>query len=83
MDLPAGIALNEALRENVFSTFVCLSNRIPIIIVGKPGCSKSLSVSILRSNLRGSSSRNEFLRRQPELSFFTFQGSKSCTSEGI
>jgi E3 ubiquitin-protein ligase RNF213 len=37
MDLPKGIAANSALLENVFVTLVCILNRIPIFIVGKPG----------------------------------------------
>ena len=50
------IALNTALKENVFTSFVCLMNRIPILIIGNPGSSKSLSVRILAANLNGVSS---------------------------
>lgn len=83
MNRPLGIATNMALRENVFACFVCLLIRLPIIIVGMPGCSKSLSVKLLLSNLRGSSSEEEFFRGLPEVEMFYFQGSESCTSEGI
>jgi E3 ubiquitin-protein ligase RNF213 len=37
MDLPNGIAANAALLENVFVTLVCILNKIPIFVVGKPG----------------------------------------------
>ena len=32
---------------------VCIINRIPCFCIGKPGCSKSLSLSIINANLRG------------------------------
>jgi MoxR-like ATPase len=67
MNKPPGIAMNLALRENVFACFVCLINRIPIIIVGMPGCSKSLSVKLLLSNLRGTSSEEDFFKTLPEV----------------
>lgn len=69
------IAFNDALRENVFSTFVCVMNKIPILIIGNPGSSKSLSVNILASNLNGNSSEIEIFRRYPEINMIYFQGS--------
>ena len=45
--IPPGIAKNETLLENIFSLFVCIVNKIPLIICGKPGTSKSLSFQIL------------------------------------
>lgn len=57
LNMPAkGIALNTALKENTFTTFVCIMNKIPILIIGTPGSSKSLSVRILNSNLNGKAS---------------------------
>ena len=98
MDLGEGIALNEALRENLFMllvsagcsglvgseirqrsmaackirgpfrrsrilpvyshqklqlTFVEVMNQIPILLIGKPGCSKSLAMGVLQNNLNG------------------------------
>lgn len=58
-------------------------NKIPIIIVGKPGCSKSLSIRLLATNFRGSNSYEEFFKQLSELSIYQFQGSESCTSEGV
>ena len=37
IDTEKGIALNRSLKENLFTSFVCIVNRIPLIIVGKPG----------------------------------------------
>lgn len=83
MALPLGIAKNTALRENVFVIFVCILNRIPVFVVGKPGCSKSLSMQLIRSNLRGRDSADSFFRNLPQLYCVSFQGSESSTSDGI
>ncbi|VDH96558.1 Hypothetical predicted protein [Mytilus galloprovincialis] len=81
--LPEGTALNIALQENIFMLLVCILSKIPIFLVGKPGCSKSLSIQLLRSNLRGKDSSNEFFKDMPQLFCVSFQGSESSTSEGI
>ena len=83
MELPPGTARNAALRENVFVMLVCILNRIPIFVVGKPGCSKSLSVQLIRSNLRGRDSKNSLFQELPQLYFVSYQGSESSTSKGI
>ena len=83
MNLPKGIALNSALKENVFTALVCIVNKIPCFICGKPGCSKTLTVQLLSTNLRGVDSIEPFFRTLPEVYVITFQGSESSTSEGI
>lgn len=42
-------------------------NKIPIIIVGAPGCSKSLTAELLSSNLRGKDSEDIFFKSQPAI----------------
>lgn len=42
-----GTAMNGALLENVFVLMVCILNRIPVFLVGKPGSSKSLSMKLI------------------------------------
>ncbi|PRP74582.1 hypothetical protein PROFUN_14871 [Planoprotostelium fungivorum] len=59
----SGIALNTALLENVFPLLVCILNRIPIFLVGKPGCSKSLSMQLINANLRGSDSTSKLFKK--------------------
>ncbi|KAL4237385.1 hypothetical protein ACF0H5_002103 [Mactra antiquata] len=83
MDLPPGIAKNSALKENIFVLLVCILNRIPVFLVGKPGCSKSLAMQVIRSNLRGKDSKNDFFKTLPQLYCVSFQGSESSTSDGI
>jgi hypothetical protein len=67
MDLPEGTAINQALKENIFATIPCILNKIPILICGKPGCSKSLSTQLTFSNLRGEKSNDAYFKTLPEL----------------
>lgn len=62
MTVPPGIAKTEALKENVFATVVCTMARIPLIIVGQPGSSKTLSFKIVSMNLLGQGSPNAVFR---------------------
>ena len=80
---PEGIAPNKALLENLFTIFVCVINKIPVFICGKPGCSKTLSIQILYSSMRGADSFDEFLKSLPRIYMNSYQGSMTSTSEGI
>ena len=65
--IPRGIALNRSLQENLFLLFTCIMTKTPLILVGKPGSSKTLAMAIIRDYF--SSTKNvEFLRKQ-ELMF--------------
>ena len=57
-----GIALNRLLKENLFTCYICIDNSVPLIIIGKPGTSKSLSIQIIINSMRGNSSKNKFLQ---------------------
>lgn len=83
MDIPKGTARNTALQENIFVMLVCILNKLPLFIVGKPGCSKSLSMQLIRNNMRGKDSKDEFFQKYPRLFYSSFQGSESSTSDGI
>ncbi|PAA67120.1 hypothetical protein BOX15_Mlig008706g1 [Macrostomum lignano] len=83
MRVPRKTARNLALRENVFILFCCIYCQVPVLLVGKPGCSKSLAVNLIRSNLRGKDSEDPLFRQYPSLRFFSYQGSEASTSEGI
>ncbi|CAF4156939.1 unnamed protein product [Rotaria sp. Silwood2] len=80
---PAGTAINRALRDNLFVMFVCILNRIPVILCGKPGCSKTLAIQIIISNLKGKKSNDSYFEQLPELIAVSYQGTKSCKSESI
>ncbi|CAE7349564.1 RNF213 [Symbiodinium sp. CCMP2592] len=76
-------APNEALLENVFVMMVCILNKIPLFVVGKPGNSKSLALQIIYANLRGQDSQEELWRMFPPLNVISYQGSDVSTSEGV
>ena len=81
--VPAGIALNEALCENLFMIVVSLLTGTPIFVVGKPGSSKSLAMSIAVGQLNGQSSESDWLKHLPALEVFPYQCSPLSTSAGI
>jgi len=49
--LPTGVALTESLMLNIFCTVVSINCGIPLCIVGPPGCSKTLSFTIVIDNM--------------------------------
>ena len=82
-EIPKGIAKNKNLKENIFILFVCVINKIPLITLGKPGRSKTLSFKILQNSMQGSSSKSIFLRQYPKIIPFKIQGSLNTTSDEI
>ena len=78
-----GIAKNRSLLDNLFGIFVCVSNKVPIFICGKPGCSKSLSVQLIFKTMIGEDSPSQFFKQEPKIIRHSYQGSLSSTSEGV
>ncbi|KAL4503768.1 hypothetical protein ABPG73_017511, partial [Tetrahymena malaccensis] len=76
------IAKNNALQENVFCIIICLLNKIPLIITGEPGTSKTLSFSIALSCLKGNT-QSKFFLSQPKIKEFYYQGNPQTTSKHI
>ena len=62
VDLPDGIAKTRALKENIFATIVCTMTHTPLIIVGSPGSSKTLSFNMTLANLKGQESKKKLFR---------------------
>ena len=83
IEIDKGIAKNKALLENVFSLFVAINNKVPIFIVGKPGCSKSLSVQLILKSMQGSASNKPLFKNLPKVMLFAYQGSIASTSNGL
>ena len=83
IELEKGIAKNRALLDNIFSLFIAINNKVPIFIVGKPGCSKSLSVQLINKAMKGSSSNNLLFKRFPKILLNSYQGSMGSTSQGV
>ena len=83
INLGKGIAKNRALLENIFSLFAALNSKVPIFIVGKPGCSKSLSFQLINKSMQAGGSDSTFFRKYPKLLVNPFQGSMASTSKGV
>ena len=62
IELPSGIAKTRALKENLFATIVCTVTRTPLVIVGPPGSSKTLSFNLAIANLKGPESKVSLFR---------------------
>jgi len=82
-ELDKGIAKNRPILENLFAIFVCLNTRIPLFIVGKPGCSKTLSAQLIFKSMKGKDSSNELFKNFPKIYTKSYQGSLNSNSAGI
>lgn len=83
MDVPENIASNFALRENVFMMVVCIENRLPLFLVGKPGSSKSLAKTVVLNSMLGQQSRNKLLKSFIQVQACPYQCSQYSTAESI
>ncbi|CAF3577000.1 unnamed protein product, partial [Rotaria sp. Silwood2] len=69
--IPHGVAINQAIREHIFSIVVSIVTRTPLCIIGAPGQSKTLSFQIVLQNLQGSQlSTTEFCKSLPAIDPF-------------
>jgi len=84
VELPTGIVETNALMENIFAIIACTVTHTPLIIVGPPGSSKTLSFNIVRANLKGKESRVEIFRETDIFQSLDFyQCSQSMTSNEV
>ena len=58
------IVLNRTLREILLTMFICINTREPLIIVGKPGSGKTLSINCISNSMKGEYSENSYFRRK-------------------
>ncbi len=72
MELSPHIAVNHSLKENIFAIIPCVINKIPIFICGKPGCSKSLAITLIFANLRGPKSIDHYFKTIQEFVIVSF-----------
>ena len=85
LQIPLGVAKTRALKENVLANIVCCEKRIPLIILGEPGTSKTLSFNLTVENLKGKDSKNEVFKNRTfhSLEPFFYQCSRHTTSSDI
>ena len=81
--LEPGIGGNKSLKENIFLLFTSLNTSIPLIIIGKPGSSKSLSAQLIMKAMNGKYSKGKFFRSYNSIIQSYFQGSDSTTPEEV
>jgi hypothetical protein len=82
-DFNRDIAIIEPLKENLIAMMVCFASKIPIVICGKPGTSKTLSTEILRSRIGHGDRTKGILGRFPKMDSNYYCGSQNSTSEEI
>jgi hypothetical protein len=56
-----GVARNTTLKENLLIMYVSILNKIPLIITGSPGSSKTLAMNIIINAMKGNNSDDHFL----------------------
>ena len=83
LEVESGVSMNQALTENLFVSIVCIINKIPIFIVGKPGTSKTLCMKVVQSNLQGKQSPKKYWQSFPAINLYQYQCSPLSTSESI
>ena len=84
--LPTGIARTQGLKENLFAIITCTMTHTPLILVGAPGSSKTLSFYLVAENLRGKESDvDEFQRTElfSAIDPLFYQCSRQTTSNEI
>ena len=83
IELDDGIGKNTLLKENIFLLFISLITNIPLIIIGKPGCGKSLSAQLIKKSMKGKYSNNKFFQLFPRIIQTYFQGSQSTQPDDV
>ena len=57
--------------------------KIAVFLVGPPGCSKTLSLNLIKNEMKGINSKSKFWKQYPQLFVTSFQGSITSTSHAI
>lgn len=86
MKLPPGISQATPLKENILAIIACTVNHIPLVIVGAPGSSKTLSFNVAVANLKGKESKVVEFRDATlfhSLEPYFYQCSRRTTSKEI
>ncbi|KYQ93119.1 hypothetical protein DLAC_05744 [Tieghemostelium lacteum] len=78
--LPEGIARTDSLQLNIFFTIVSIGCGIPLLIIGPPGCSKTLSFSIVLDNINThKDDKSSFYSLFPNAVTYRYQCSEHTT----
>ena len=77
--IPLGIAKTDALLENLFCTVICIDAKIPLIITGPAGSSKTLSFTIAADNMKGKQSTTSLYKKMYHVHPFRYQCSEQVS----
>eukprot|EP00002_Diphylleia_rotans_P025114 TRINITY_DN496_c0_g1_i3.p1 TRINITY_DN496_c0_g1~~TRINITY_DN496_c0_g1_i3.p1 ORF type:complete len:4758 (-),score=793.44 TRINITY_DN496_c0_g1_i3:614-14332(-) len=80
---PPNTSCNFALTENLFMMIISIFNRMPSLIVGKPGSSKSYAIQVLKNNFNVEKKKTGVFATFPSLVFYTYQCSPLSNAAGI
>jgi hypothetical protein len=83
VDDDEGLSKNPPLCENIWAAYVCITNNIPLWIIGMPGTSKSLAVNIVLSKLFTRSIAYDKISKLPHLVHQTFMCAAKSRSEAL
>ena len=82
--IPENIALNRPLKENFITMLACFDAKIPLIICGAPGTSKTLCSQIFDSAMVSNIIKtNKEFETFKAINSIYYGGSQTSTSEGI
>lgn len=62
MAIQSDVALTFTLKQNIYLVFACILNRIPLIITGFPGLSKTLATNLVLEKLQDNLSEDPYLQ---------------------
>eukprot|EP00979_Chaetoceros_neogracilis_P001251 scaffold224_cov276-Chaetoceros_neogracile.AAC.26 len=80
---PAKNSPTDGLKENIFVTLVCSISLSPLVIIGPPSSSKTLSLNIIDDNAKRLESPERFYRQLPPLSTYHYKCSSSSTNSEV
>ena len=61
------ICICAPLKNNIFLMFVSIYSHIPLMVVGNPGFSKSLSINLIINIMKDNFNESNFLKKFPEI----------------
>ena len=81
------VSRNTPLKETIFAMLTSIFTKIPLMICGRPGTSKTLSSALVRTFLGNLTleirKKSQYFKRVPQAHFHVFNGSQLTTSVDI
>eukprot|EP00029_Vermamoeba_vermiformis_P012995 TRINITY_DN7932_c0_g1_i1.p1 TRINITY_DN7932_c0_g1~~TRINITY_DN7932_c0_g1_i1.p1 ORF type:complete len:2355 (-),score=202.05 TRINITY_DN7932_c0_g1_i1:1135-8112(-) len=81
--IPDGIAGTRTLMENLFVTVACVDTKIPLMIIGPAGTSKTLSFTIAADNMRNAAATKALYHSLSHVHPFRYQCTQNSTDTEV